>query len=215
MGCDHLDVRTFKKSMERIQRTHAGMHLTYKTNLMQAFDDMKRAWDTPKGWTKLHELSTKIHMRMSSLNKTIEHNYTVMDESGTDWARSQQVMLFFVPPIPSIGYERYEIGNHDGEINEVNKEEVLAAAKKIKFTLDSISEIMLDIDYATKTDEGFGYYSTGEVNPREEINKRVKAESSLIDEDFAKYADKMNEEIEEDIRLRNEALSKGIDDLAQ
>ena len=132
MGCDHLEVKRFKESMNKIQLKHAEIFTIYKLSLLKAYEEFKRAWDTPRGWDTISGLSESIQCRISYMNETIEGNYTVMDDSGTAWAKSQQVMMFFIPPIPRLKYECWSPGHHDGEINEVKKEEVLEAAEKIK-----------------------------------------------------------------------------------
>ena len=215
MGCDHLHAKIFKESMNKIKLRHSEIFTIYKVSLLKAYEEFKRAWDTPRGWNTVNNLSECIYGRISSMNETIEHNYTVMDDSGTAWAKSQQVMMFSIPPIPPLKYECWSTGDHDGEINEVKKEEVLEAAEKIKNALNRINECMNDMQKVTFLDETFGYYSTGGENPRETIHKSINKARDGVAEDFTKYIGNMNNLIDEDIKEREAAISKGIDDLAK
>ena len=140
MGCDHLKTIIFKESMNKIKLKHSDIFTIYKVSLLKAYEEFKRAWDTPRGWETVRGLSECIYGRISSMNKTIEGNYTVMDDSGTAWAKSQHVMMFSIPPIPPLKYECWYGGNHDGEINEVKKEEVIENYEKIKKELNKKKE---------------------------------------------------------------------------
>ena len=215
MGCDHLNVRVFKKSMEELRDNHRDMYRIYRDELIDEFKWMKKAWDTPKGWKKINDLALKVNGTMIGTNGWLEEEYIMMNKSGTDWARSQDVMMFFIPPMLHINYEAYNTGEHDGELNEVNKEEVLTHANNIKIALNEIKDCMNKIEIVTKDDDTFGYYSTGTINPREEINSAVKKGIASLDEEFTNYMSNMNKDIEEDNAEREKALSQAFDNIAK
>ena len=93
MGCDHLSVDTFKGSMQQINGQYQSMHVAYANDLTNAFESMKKAWNTPKGWERVQKLATSLGNNLSSCGRSIEQNYTEMDNSGTKWAQEQHVWL--------------------------------------------------------------------------------------------------------------------------
>ena len=210
MGCDHLDVRTFRESMGTLHENHEKMWNAYTKRLFSAYNDMKKAWNTPKGWRNLVVLSDKIHAKMESTNKTIEANYYAMYVSGNAWARSQYVSLN-ISPIPIKVYESYNPGQHDGVLNEVKKEEVKEATVKIKQVLNEINDYMNTIDNRTREDELFGYYSTDNDNPREAINESIKSNKNSLSDEFKNYMNTLDQDVEEDNKLRENALKEATD----
>ena len=205
MGCDHLEVARFKKSMGNLQDNHSRIADIYRKKLFDVYNKMKEAWNTPKGWEQLNELATKMHMRMSSMSKIVEHNYYVMEMSGNDWARSQYVVTPLVQVMLPIRYEKYEVGKHEGEINIVKEEACFTAVEEYRQVLDEINECMNNMQIVTSNDEEFGYYSTDGENPREAINRCISKERDSIAEDFIRYSLTMRQEIEEDKKARENA----------
>ena len=205
MGCDHLDIDRFKKSMGNLQDNHTSMADIYRKRLFNVYNNLRDAWNTPKGWESLQKLSTNMLMKMSSLSKIIEDNYYNMEMSGNAWARSQYIMTPIVKVMIPIRYKKYEVGKHDGEINVVSEEQCNSAIEEFRQVLNEINECMNNMQIVTSNDEEFGYYSTDGENPREAINNSMRRIRNSISNDFAIYINSMREEIEEDKKSRDEA----------
>ena len=212
MGCDHLSVDTFKGSMQQINGHYQQMRVAYTSDLTTAFESMKKAWNTPKGWERVQKLATSIGNNLSACGKSIEQNYTEMDNSGTKWAKEQHVWFFNCPPVNSYTWTAFDAGKHDGQLNEVKREEVKNAATSIKDALQKIFDALNEMEKVTKSDEKFGYYSTAGNNPREAINTTLTAKETAMETAFQGYMSNINDDIDADNAARDAALQTQMED---
>lgn len=212
MGCDHLSVDTFKGSMQQINGQYQSMHVAYANDLTNAFESMKKAWNTPKGWERVQKLATSLGNNLSSCGRSIEQNYTEMDNSGTKWATEQHVWFFNVPPVNTYTWTAFDAGKHDGQLNEVKREEVKNAATDIKNALQKIFDALNEMEKATKSDEKFGYYSTAGTNPREAINSTLTSKETAMETAFQGYMSNINGDIDADNAARDAALQTQMED---
>ena len=215
MGCDHLDVGHFRDSMSIVDERYNDIYNYYKKDLKNAFDSMKKAWNTPKGWNRVQDYANKLAETMEKLAISVEGNYELMRKSATEWAKSQQVWMFFIKEIPMRKFELYDAGKHEGELNEVKKEEVKDAADRIKIVMNNMCTAIGFIELCAQNDDLFGYYSTqGDYNPREELNKAMHKLKNDVQEAFDGYANNMNQAIDEDNAARESAIEKAIDNMS-
>ena len=212
MACDHLEVDTFLGSMNKINGKYGAMYVAYSNSLTQAFQEMKNAWDTPKGWEKVQTLASSLYRNMSSLGRSIESNYTEMKDSGTKWANAQHVWFFNCPPITQHTFTEFNPGKHDGKLNEVKREEVKNAATSIKNALQTIFDALNDMENVTREDASFGYYSTGGTNPRAALNVSLSTKESAMENAFQSYMKNITDEIDADNQEREAALQTEMDD---
>lgn len=206
MGCDHLSVDTFKGSMQKINGSYQSMHVAYTNDLTNAFESMKKAWNTPKGWERVQKLATSLGNNLNNCGKSIEQNYTEMDNSGTKWAQEQHVWFFNVPAVNSYTWTAFDAGKHDGQLNEVKREEVKTAATDIKNALQKIFDGLNDMEKVTKSDDAFGYYSTAGNNPRESLNTTLTSKETAMETAFQTYMSNINADIDADNAARDAAL---------
>ena len=212
MGCDHLTVDTFKGSMQQINGHYQSMRVAYTGDLTRAFENMKKAWNTPKGWERVQKLATSLGNNLRSCGRSIEQNYTEMDNSGTKWAQEQHVWFFNCPPVNTYTWTAFDAGKHDGQLNEVKREEVISAATDIKNALQKIFDGLNNMEKVTKSDDAFGYYSTAGNNPRESLNSTLLSKETAMETAFQGYMTNINSDIDADNAARDAALQTEMED---
>ena len=208
MGCDHLEVVRFKKSMNTIQIKHVEMHTIYKMSLMTEFNNMKRAWNTPKGWKILQELATKIKQGdIQSRNELVKRNSRLVVSIAKKYLGNGLLLLDLI---------------QEGNIGLIEAAEKFDVGRNVKFSTFATYWIKNRINYALVQQSKnirLSHQTTAEIRQLKkatrELIKKINREPNI--EELSEYMNISKEKIRNLIRYSMDTVSydQAIDEEAQ
>lgn len=180
MACDHLDKKTFDNAMEEIKSKYKKIIREYKNGLNSAMESYYTAWQSKKGWDKINALYNTLTTSLNSAGRAINKNYDTMKAGGEAYAKAQDMFLWIGNfDNEELSYTKKKFGE-DQEII-IDEEKIQTATESLKASLEKIDSYIDEAQLVTKTDKTFGYYSTGDSNPRATLNQALNdLETSVV-----------------------------------
>ena len=201
MACDHLDKKTWDAAMEQIRAQYYQIHQTFCNGFKDAMNQYYDAWQSKKGFDRINKFYEKVARSLNNASERIVNNYNTMRVGGQAYAQSQDMFV----NIENISKRNFEMTNQnfadDREII-VDDVKIKDAGEKARIILTQINKYLESSLDVTSSDQRFGYYSDGDVNPRHSLHLAYDIlETSLktATEDFAKD---LQNDVEEDKAMR-------------
>ena len=201
MACDHLDPKTFDARMSNLKNYNNFIYKEWQDNLKAAMRELYEAWQSSKGWNKINTLYNTTKNTLETAGNRVEKNYTTMKTGGEAYMKSQDINR----TIDSIDYHSYICStkkwNDDDEII-IDEEKISSAAQKLSKSYKNIVTYATNAKSILETDQKFGYYSTGEDNPRLTLYNAYKSLVENLDGALDKFSQDLSTTIAEDKAAR-------------
>ena len=202
MACDHLDKKTWDAAMEQIRAQYYQIHQTFCNGFKDAMNQYYDAWQSKKGFDRFNKFYDKVARSLNSASEKIVNNYNTMRVGGQEYARSQDMFV----NIENINKRTFEMNiqnfDDDREII-VDEAKITAAGEKARIILSQINNYLDSSKDVTSSDQRFGYYSDGGVNPRASIHMAYDMLEGALRTATADFAKDLQKDIEEDKAMRD------------
>jgi len=202
MACDHLHKRTFDNAMEKVRDDYYNMNKEFKGGLASAMVAYYDAWQSTKGWNKVNDLYLSIATALTTAGSAICKNYTTMKAGAEKFAKEQDMFLWIGEiTTKEFDMEKKTFGE-DAEII-IDEGKISSSGNLLKASLEKINSYVDASKAQTSSDDNFGYYSDGGVNPRATMYDAYTALDTALRNATTKFFKDFESILEADKALRD------------
>lgn len=201
-----LDTQKFKFSMKIVEDNYNLLDVTNSTSdLVTVLTNLRAHWHTNLGYAKANELAVKVSGFLNNARKVINSQYLAMLSSANQYMLSQGGQIFQIERLnpkeivcEKVAYDDPTPHIDDGDVDAVRESLNVSFGKLVT----ALSNIIPYVD----SDQMFGYYASGDVNPRVVIQTTVTNTKNQLETLLREFNSTFNSDIDKDRIDVNRAL---------
>lgn len=193
-----LDTQKFPSSMKVVEDNYNLLDVTNSTSdLVTVLTNLRAHWHTNLGFAKANELAEKVSSILNNARKVINSQYLAMLSSANQYMLSQGGRLFQLDRLDPKEILCEKV-NFDDPIPHIDDSDVDAVKESLSLSFGKLIEALNCINPSVESDEAFGYYASGDVNPRAVIQATITNTKNNLQDVLNEFNITFNSDIDQD-----------------